>query len=95
MGEYRISNTAKEDLIRIHRYGLQTFGRRQADRYFHRFFTCFEEISIRPYTYPDASAVRPGYRKCVCGVDTIYFRIILSRVEIMAIIGRQSLNLPG
>ena len=32
MGEYRVSNTAKEDLIRIHRYGLQTFGRRQADR---------------------------------------------------------------
>jgi hypothetical protein len=30
----RISNEAKEDLIRIHHYGVEKFGVTQADKYF-------------------------------------------------------------
>jgi toxin ParE1/3/4 len=32
MIKYRISNEAKEDLIRIHQYGVKKFGERQADK---------------------------------------------------------------
>jgi len=35
---------------------------------------------------------KKGYRRCVCGVDSIYYRIENGTVEIMAIIGRQDLN---
>ena len=38
MGKYRLSNTAKDDLIRIHHYGIRKFGVRQADKYFNDFF---------------------------------------------------------
>lgn len=34
MPQYRISQVAKEDLIRIHQYGTHQFGEDQADRYF-------------------------------------------------------------
>ncbi len=33
--------------------------------------------------------IRENYRRSVCGVDSIYYRIDESEVEIMAIIGRQ------
>jgi len=34
MAEYRISEVAKDDLIRIHQYGTLQFGEAQADKYF-------------------------------------------------------------
>jgi toxin ParE1/3/4 len=94
MSNYRLSNLAKEDLIRIHHYGLKTFGEKQADKYFDEFFDCFDRISKSPFSFESVDYIRIGYRKCVCGSDTIYFRINdYDRViEIMAIIGRQDLK---
>ena len=37
MANYKLSNAAKEDLIRIHHYGVQRFGMQQADAYFNSF----------------------------------------------------------
>ncbi len=34
MAKYRLSNQAKEDLIRIHRYGAEKSGMAQADKYY-------------------------------------------------------------
>ena len=36
--------------------------------------------------------IKEGYRRCPCGVDSIFFRILNGEVEIMSIIGRQDLN---
>ena len=33
--------------------------------------------------------IREGYRKSVCGVDIIYYRVNDDAVEIMSILGRQ------
>lgn len=38
MAKYRLSNEAKKDLIRIHRYGVERFGTTQADLYFNSIF---------------------------------------------------------
>ena len=38
MKNYRLTNQAKEDLIRIHHYGIRKFGVKQADMYFDNFF---------------------------------------------------------
>jgi toxin ParE1/3/4 len=92
MPDYRLSNDAKEDLIRIHQYGVRKFGIRQADKYFHAFFECFDRIATNPYQFESVDNIRSGYRRCVCGVDTIYFRINKSMVEIISIIGRQDIN---
>ena len=92
MAEYRLSNEAKNDLIRIHQYGFQKFGEIQADIYFNTFFDYFERIAERPMSYESVDYIKEGYRRCVCGPDSIYFRINDSVVEIMAIIGRQDIS---
>jgi len=37
MAKYKLSNAAREDLIRIHHYGVKKFGIAQADRYLAHF----------------------------------------------------------
>jgi toxin ParE1/3/4 len=92
VSKYKISVVAKEDLIRIHHYGVNKFGVKQADKYFDAFFDSFELIAERPLSFESVDYIKPGYRRCVCGVDSIYFRINGELVEIMAIIGRQDLT---
>lgn len=92
MGGYKLSHAAREDLIRIHHYGVEKFGMVQADLYFDAFFTCFEVIAERPFAFEAVDEIRKGYRRCVCGSDSIYYRIEWDQVEIMAVIGRQDLN---
>lgn len=90
MAEYKISKVAKADLIRIHQYGTAQFGEEQADRYFNAIFDKFDQIAKRPFSYESAEFIKSGYRKCIYGVDTIFYPINDEVVEIMTIIGRQN-----
>ena len=92
MAVYRISNTAKDDLIRIYRYGVERFGESQAEKYFNSFFKYFDIIAQRPYSFESVDFIKPGYRRCVCGADSIFYRINDQVVEIMTIVGRQELD---
>ncbi len=92
MAKYRLSNEAKNDLIRIHQYGVKKFGLTQADKYFDSFFEYFDLIAERPFSFESVDYIKKGYRRCVCGTDSIYFKINENSVDIMAIVGRQDLN---
>ena len=92
MANYRLSNDAKTDLIKIHQFGVQKFGVRQAEKYFNDFFECFKIIAQRPNAFESVGYIRQGYRRCPCGTDSIYYRVVDDMVEIMAIIGKQDLN---
>lgn len=92
MSKYRLSNEAKNDLIRIHHYGVKKFGIAQADKYFDSFFEYFDIIAQRPFSFESVDYIKKDFRRCVCGADSIYFRVNENMVEIMAIIGRQNLN---
>jgi toxin ParE1/3/4 len=92
MAKYKLSNVAKEDLIRIHQYGVKQFGIKQADNYFDSFFIQFDLIAENPFSFESVDFIKPGYRRCVCGVDSIFYKINEDIVEIMTIIGRQDLN---
>ena len=74
MANYRLSNEAKNDLIRIYQYGISKFGVIQADAYFDALFVCFNTIAERPFSFESVAYIKPGYRRCVCGTDTIYFK---------------------
>lgn len=76
MAKYRLSNSAKEDLIRIHHYGINKFGKAQADKYFDSFFKHFDIIAQRPFSFEAVDFIKPGYRRCVCGSDSIYLKLI-------------------
>ncbi|MBF4984530.1 type II toxin-antitoxin system RelE/ParE family toxin [Nonlabens mediterrranea] len=92
MAKFLISNTAKEDLIRIHHYGVKKFGITQADKYFDYFFEYFDIIAQRPFSFESVDFIKKGYRRCVCGSDSIFFKVNEEVVEIMTIIGRQDTN---
>lgn len=92
MANYRLSNVAKDDLIRIHQYEMSRFGEIQADRYFEQLFEYFDIIAQRPYSFESVDYIKTGYRRCACGADSIYYRLNDEMVEIVAIIGRQDVS---
>ena len=92
MGNYRLTENAKADLTRIYRRGLREYGEAQADKYYQAFFERFEQLSEKPLHYQAVDDILPGYRRSVCGSDSIYYRIEGETVEIMAIIGQQDLE---
>jgi toxin ParE1/3/4 len=92
MVKYKLSNAVREDLIRIHHYGVRQFGMQQADKYFDSFFDYFDIIAQRPFSFESVDFIKPGYRRCVCGSDSIYYKVENDIVEIMSIIGRQDLS---
>ncbi|WP_421811853.1 type II toxin-antitoxin system RelE/ParE family toxin [Flagellimonas sp.] len=77
MTKYRLSKTAKEDLIRIHQYGVQKFGMAQADKYFETFFEYFDIIAQQPYSFESVDHIKEGYKRCVCGSDSIYLNSVM------------------
>jgi len=89
MFRYKLNIQAEDDLTRIFEYGLGRFGLFQANKYYDTLFDCFSKIASNPYLFPEAFRFRQGYRYCVCGVDTIFYKITADEIEIMAIIGRQ------
>jgi len=89
MASYKLSENARDDLIRIHQYGVRQFGVERADQYFANFFEKFDLIAANPRLFAEANDIRECYRRCPCGSDTIYYRITNEVVEIMAIIRQQ------
>lgn len=90
MFNYVLTVDAEEDIVRIYEYGFRQFGMHQADIYYDMIFDCFDRIAKNPYIFPAANHIKIGYRYCVCGVDTIYYKIgSYDIVEIITIIGRQ------
>ena len=49
----------------------------------------------QPLLCPPAENIRQSYRRSVCGVDNIYYRINGRTVEIIAIMGRQDIDLSS
>ena len=92
MARYKLSSEAKEDLIRIYHYGVLKFGEKQADKYYESFFKHFIIIAERPYSFESVNSIKIGYRRCVCGSDSIFFKINEDTVDIMAIVGKQDLE---
>ena len=88
MGNYRLREEAEADLERIWFYGLEHWGLEAADTYYAAFFDHFEQLAEQPLLYP-ASDIRTGYRRSVCGSESVFYRLEGETVEIMAVIGQQ------
>ena len=93
MANYKLTSEAEEDLWRIYHWGFSHHGEAAADEYYAAFFDRFEQIAEQPLLYPPAENIRQGYRRSVCGVDNIYYRINGKTVEVMAIIGQQDTDI--
>ncbi len=72
MGNYKLSEDAKADLIRIHQRGIREHGLAQADTYYSAFFDRFEQLAEQPYLYQAVADVREGYSvACVVWIASL------------------------
>ena len=89
---YRLNDEAKRDVARLYWRGVEAFGEEQAVRYFRALMERFDVIAQAPYRYPAVEHIAKGYRRSVCGVDSIYYRQNGGTVEIMRVLGRQDID---
>lgn len=89
MPDYRLAKAAKDDLIGIARYGDKHFGVAQSTRYRDQLKQRFLTLAKNPLHYSAVDHIREGYRRSVCGVHAIYYRIEGQDVEIIRVLGRQ------
>ncbi len=92
MAKFRLSSDAEEDLVRIYGFGVVNFGERQASIYYDILFEYFNIIASNPNAFEAVDQIKPGYRRCPCGSDSIFYRVINDQVEIMRIVGRQDID---
>lgn len=89
MSSYLLSRAAEQDLVNIAIYGDEQFGIAQSNRYRDQLKQRFSTIAEQPSMYPTVNHIRNGYRRSVCGVHSIYYRIEGESVEIMRILKNQ------
>jgi len=89
MPDYRLSEAARQDLIAIAQYGDEHFGLAQSDRYRDQLKKRFLLLAKHPERYPAVDHIHDGYRRGVCGVHSIYYRVEQNGVAIMRILSRQ------
>ena len=92
MASYKLSPNAEADSERIWLYGLEQWGVEAADQYYAAFFRHFEKLEEQPLLYQSVDHIREGYRRSVCGIDSVFYRVKGDVGEIMAIVGRQDLD---
>jgi toxin ParE1/3/4 len=59
------------DLARIYWRGVEEFSELEAERYYEALIQRFDDIAEAPYKYQAVDHLREGYRRSVCGVDSI------------------------
>ena len=85
----KITVKAQNDLDNIYYNGYRTWGATQADSYYDSLINRFKELTQQPLLYQKVDYIRIGYRRSVCGVHSIYYRINGNTVEIMRVLGQQ------
>ena len=86
---FYLTEEAKKDLIQIYTFGVHHFGELQAENYFNGFFIAFNQIANSPFSYQKVYGLNRTYRRKVYGSDSIYYRVVEDKIEIIRIIGQQ------
>lgn len=89
VAKYRLSELAEEDLLLIAEYGDEHFGIAQSDRYRDQLKQRFALLAKRPSLFPAVEHIRTGYRRSVCRLHSIYYRLDDQGGEIVRVLGRQ------
>lgn len=92
MANYKLNEEAEEDISRLYRYGILNFGLDEANLYYDELFRLFDGIAENPYLFQSVDDIKVGYHRAVYKSHSIYYRITDGTVEIMRILGKQSLK---
>ena len=89
MTRYTLSWRADSDLESILDYGIDEYGLERALAYYDKLTERFTVLVEQPYLYQTVSHIRAGYRRSVCGVHSIYYRIDSEEIVIIRILRNQ------
>lgn len=82
---FRVSATARQDLLSIGRYTEREWGRGQRDHYLKQLDETFYRLLENPELGIACDDVLPGYRKIQQGAHFIYYKIT-DRVEVIRVL---------
>ena len=85
-----LSDLAAFDLQEITRYGVEQFGRRQADEYLSGLFEAFDILTANPFVGREVSA--GGIRRLVYRMHLVFYRPFDDRLRILHV--RQGTRAP-
>ncbi|MGQ0567741.1 MAG: type II toxin-antitoxin system RelE/ParE family toxin [Gemmobacter sp.] len=77
---------AREDLRDIWRFGAQTWGEGQADRYADLLDAAIRGLALQPFTGPSAEDVSPGLRRLVARSHVVFYRVDKQVVRIIRVL---------
>ena len=91
MLNYKLSRKAENDLFDIALYGDEKYGEAESNKYREKLKKQFSILAKSPLRYPAVDHIRVGYRRAVCGVHSVYYKIDDSGiVEIVRVLRSQS-----
>ena len=89
MKGYRLTIAAQRDMDQLLDQGIGDYGVNAAIAYYDKIERRFAELVEQPYLYPAVNEIRAGYRRTVCGVHSIYYRIDPEEIVIACILKKQ------
>ena len=92
MAKFKLTESAKEDVINSYEFGLYQFGESQAVNYHNQPEDRFKFLADNPYVAPLATGIDEQYRRAVHGPDSIYYRITDEGILIVRVIGKQDVT---
>ena len=81
----KLTRLARSQLLAIHKYTHENFGRTQADKYLAGFHHAFNLIANVPKMGRPASGLNPGYRRHLYRVHRIFYTVEDDCIVIRAI----------
>jgi toxin ParE1/3/4 len=85
MSRYRITPRAAEDLRRIARYTLETWGRAQRDIYLSAIDRRFSWLAENPTLGKPRPEVAEGYHSYPQGAHVIFYLVHADRIDIIGV----------
>ena len=93
MSSYSLSPEAKKDLLDIHAYTQNKWGRQQAQKYIYALEKRCDELTQSPHIGRERPEIKPGYKSIAEGKHVIFYRVSDSDIEILRILhGRMDIE---
>jgi toxin ParE1/3/4 len=90
MKGYRLTVEAEYDMDGILDQGIDDYGVDTAISYYDNLQRRFDELVEAPHLYPAVDDICVGYRRTVCGVHSVYYRIDQEEIIITRILKKQN-----
>ena len=92
MRSYKLSKQAILDLSAIADYGHENYGLEKSAEYCKALENQFQRLTEQPFLYSSVDHIRENYRRCVHGVNIIYYQVNKENIIIIRVLGKQDLR---